>query len=83
MSVNSGAIKNPELILSAAKKYGDQCVVLSMDVKRVGGAYHVFAKGDVRTRGLNALKWAEFGQEKRSRRNRFKQHRHGRSKKWV
>ncbi len=63
VSVNSGAIKNPELILSAAKKYGDQCVVLSMDVKRVGGAYHVFAKGGREDTGLDALKWAEFGQE--------------------
>lgn len=63
VSVNSGAIKNPELILSAAKKYGDQCVVLSMDVKRVGGAYHVFAKGGREDTGLDALKWAEFGQK--------------------
>ena len=45
VSVNSGAIRNPALISEAAKKYGDQCVVLSVDVKRVDGAYHVFAKG--------------------------------------
>ena len=45
VSVNSGAIKNPQLIREAAQKYGDQCVVLSMDVKRVGGQFKIFAKG--------------------------------------
>ena len=45
VSVNSGAIKNPELITEAAHRYGDQCVVLSMDVKRVGDEYHVFKQG--------------------------------------
>ena len=62
VSVNSGAIRNPDLIHAAAQKYGDQCVVLSMDVKRVDGAYHVFAKGGREDTGLDALKWAEFGQ---------------------
>ena len=45
VSVNSGAIRRPELIEEAAKRYGDQCVVLSMDVRRVGGAFRVFARG--------------------------------------
>ena len=45
VSVNSGAIKNPDLIREAAKKYGDQCVVLSMDVKRVDGSFRLFAQG--------------------------------------
>ena len=45
VSVNSGAIANPDLIGAAAKKYGDQCVVISADIKRVNGEYHVFAKG--------------------------------------
>lgn len=45
VSVNSGAIKDPALIGEAAKKYGDQCVVLSMDVARVDGKYHLFTKG--------------------------------------
>ena len=45
VSVNSGAIKNPDLIAQAAQKYGDQCVVLSVDVKRVDGKFTVFAKG--------------------------------------
>ena len=61
VSVNSGAIKNPELIGQAAKKYGDQCVVLSMDVKRVDGKYHVFAKGGRIDTGIDALEWAKRG----------------------
>lgn len=45
VSVNSGAIKNPQLIYEAAKRYGDQCVVISADVKRVDGVFRVFSKG--------------------------------------
>ena len=63
VSVNSGAIKNPALIGEAAKRYGDQCVVLSMDVKRVGGAFHVFAKGGREDTGLDAIEWVRFGEE--------------------
>ena len=61
VSVNSGAIANPSLIGEAAKKYGDQCVVLSMDVKRVNGQFRVFAKGGREDTGLDALEWAERG----------------------
>ena len=61
VSVNSGAIRNPELIPSAAQKYGDQCVVLSMDVKRVDGRFMVFAKGGRENTGIDALEWAEKG----------------------
>ena len=60
--MNSGAIKDPGLIGRAAKKYGDQCVVLSMDVKRVDGKYHLFAKGGREDTGIDALKWAVQGQ---------------------
>ncbi|MBO4339374.1 MAG: imidazole glycerol phosphate synthase subunit HisF [Clostridiales bacterium] len=63
VSVNSGAIKNPALINQAAKKYGDQCVVLSMDVKRVDGKFTVFAKGGRENTGLDAIEWAKFGVE--------------------
>jgi cyclase len=63
VSVNSGAIRNPSLIGAAARKYGDQCVVLSMDVKRVDGSCHVFAKGGREDTGLDALDWAEFGEK--------------------
>lgn len=63
VSVNSGALRDPSLILSAAKRYGDQCVVLSMDVKRVDGSFHVFAKGGREDTGRDAIKWAVFGQE--------------------
>ncbi len=63
VSVNSGAIKNPSLISAAAKKYGNQCVVLSMDVKRVDGKFTVFAKGGRENTGIDALEWAEFGEK--------------------
>lgn len=59
VSVNSGAIKNPKLISEAARKYGDQCVVLSMDVKRVNGRFQVFTKGGRENTGIDALDWAE------------------------
>ncbi|MBE6714341.1 MAG: imidazole glycerol phosphate synthase subunit HisF [Ruminococcaceae bacterium] len=57
VSVNSGAIKNPALIYDAAKLYGDQCVVLSVDVKRVGGEFRVFAKGGREDTGMEAISW--------------------------
>lgn len=57
VSVNSGAIKNPSLVLEAAKLYGDQCVVLSVDVKRVDGSFRVFAKGGREDTGIEAISW--------------------------
>lgn len=57
VSVNSGAIRNPELISQAARKYGDQCVVLSADVKRVEGSFRVFAKGGREDTGMEAISW--------------------------
>ena len=61
VSVNSGAIKNPSLIREAAKLYGDQCVVLSVDAKRVNGSFHVFAKGGREDTGLDAIEWIKNG----------------------
>jgi len=61
VSVNSGAISNPSLISEAAKKYGDQCVVLSVDVKRVDGKFHVFAKGAREDTGMDAIDWIVNG----------------------
>ncbi len=57
VSVNSGAIKNPDLIHEAAKKYGDQCVVISADVKRVDGQFRVFAKGGREDTGMEGISW--------------------------
>ena len=57
VSVNSGAIRNPELVREAAKIYGDQCVVLSVDVKRVGDEFRVFAKGGREDTGMEAKSW--------------------------
>lgn len=61
VSVNSGALKNPELIGSAAKLYGNQCVVLSVDIKRVNGIFTVFAKGGRENTGLDAIEWIKRG----------------------
>ena len=61
VSVNSGALRDPSLIAAAAKKYGDQCVVLSVDAKRVAGQYRVFAKGGREDTGLDAIAWIKQG----------------------
>ena len=61
VSVNSGAIRNPSLIYEAAKRYGDQCVVLSADVKRVDGVFRVFAKGGRENTGMDAIEWIRRG----------------------
>ena len=57
VSVNSGAIRNPSLISEAAKLYGDQCVVISADVKRVDGVFRVFSKGGRENTGMEAIEW--------------------------
>ena len=57
VSVNSGAIRNPALVGEAARLYGDQCVVLSVDVKRVDGVFRVFAKGGRENTGMEAIEW--------------------------
>ena len=63
VSVNSGAIRDPNLIFEAAKRYGDQCVVLSADVKRVDGVFHVFARGGREDTGMEAISWIKKGVE--------------------
>lgn len=57
VSVNSGALENPDLIKQSAMRYGNQCVVISADVKRVNGEFHVFAKGGRVDTGKEALSW--------------------------
>lgn len=61
VSVNSGAIRNPNLIYEAAKRYGDQCVVLSADVKRVDGGFRVFGRGGRDDTGMDAIEWIRRG----------------------
>ncbi len=61
VSVNSGALKDPRLIFDAAKRYGSQCVVLSVDAKRVDGRFRVFAKGGREDTGLDAIEWIKQG----------------------
>ena len=61
VSVNSGAIRDPQLIYDAAQKYGSQCVVLSADIKRVDGQFRVFAKGGREDTGMEAISWIKKG----------------------
>ncbi len=61
VSVNSGALRDPSLIRRAAQRYGDQCVVLSVDAKRVEGRFRVFAKGGREDTGLDAIQWIRSG----------------------
>ena len=61
VSVNSGALRDPSLIRAAAKRYGDQCVVLSVDIKRVDGVFRVFAKGGRENTGREAIEWIRQG----------------------
>lgn len=61
VSVNSGAIKNPDLIRDAAKIYGNQCVVLSTDIKRVGGSFHLFLNGGRIDTEIDAIEWIKRG----------------------
>lgn len=63
VSVNSGAVKDPTLMERAAVRYGAQCVVLSIDIKRVDGGYHVFQKGGREDTGREAISWAVYGEE--------------------
>ena len=63
VSINSSAVNNPQLISDAAKKFGAQCVVLSIDVKRVEGKFMVFVKGGRENTGLDAIEWAKRGEE--------------------
>lgn len=63
VSVNSGAIRRPQLIEEGAKRYGIQCVVLSVDIRRVGDQWHIFAKGGREDTGLEALDWIRQGEQ--------------------
>ncbi|MBQ1483695.1 MAG: imidazole glycerol phosphate synthase subunit HisF [Firmicutes bacterium] len=64
VSVNSGAIRDPNLIDEAAKRYGDQCVVLSADIKLVDGRYTVFSKGGRENTGMEAISWLKEGESR-------------------
>lgn len=63
VSVNSGAVKNPNLIREAAEKYGNQCVVLSVDIKKVGQKYSVFIKGGRENTNIDAIEWVINGEK--------------------
>ena len=60
VSINSSAVRNPDLINESSKRFGSQCIVVAIDVKRVAdGSYHVFVKGGREDTGLDALAWAK------------------------
>ena len=59
VSINSAAISNPNLIDEAAKKFGSQCVVVALDVKKTGDSYNIFIHGGRTDTGIDAYKWAK------------------------
>jgi len=59
VSINSAAISNPNLIDEAAKKFGSQCVVVALDVKKTGNSYNIFIHGGRTDTGIDAYKWAK------------------------
>ena len=62
VSINTGAIKNPQLIGDAARKFGSKCIMLAVDVKRVGGVFHIFTSGGRVDTGLDAIEWIKQGE---------------------
>jgi imidazole glycerol phosphate synthase subunit hisF len=64
ISLNSAAIKNPNLIDEAANKFGSQCVVVAIDAKKTGDSYSVFINGGRLDTGKDALVWAKEAQER-------------------
>ena len=63
VSVNSAAVKNPELITEAALKFGNQCVVLSIDAKRTADSWEVYVNGGRTPTGIDAVEWAIRGEK--------------------
>ena len=63
VSINSSAVRNPELISEGAKLFGSQCIVVAIDAKRVDGAFHVVVNGGRIDTGLDALEWASRAQQ--------------------
>ena len=60
VSINSSAVVNPDFIDQGAKRFGSQCIVVAIDVKKVAdGSYHVFVKGGREDTGLDAIAWAK------------------------
>jgi cyclase len=59
VSVNSAAIKRPELIDEGAKRFGSQCIVVAIDVKKTGDKYHVYLNGGRVDTGIDALEWVK------------------------
>ncbi|NMA06281.1 MAG: imidazole glycerol phosphate synthase subunit HisF [Ruminococcaceae bacterium] len=63
VSINSAVISNPKIIGQAAKVFGSQRIVFSMDVKKIGDNYRVYSKGGSEDTGIDAIEWAKFGEQ--------------------
>uniref|UniRef100_A0A7C5V3Z9 Imidazole glycerol phosphate synthase subunit HisF n=1 Tax=Caldicellulosiruptor owensensis TaxID=55205 RepID=A0A7C5V3Z9_9FIRM len=59
VSINSAAVKNPDLVNEAAKVFGSQCIVVAIDAKRHNDGFHVYINGGRVDTGLDAVKWAK------------------------
>ena len=59
ISINTAAVKNPQLVESAAKKFGSQCVVVALDARRTNNSYEIFTHGGRTQTGIDALDWAK------------------------
>lgn len=59
ISINSSAVTTPELIRQGAEKFGNQCIVVAIDAKRVEDSWHVFVTGGRKDTGLDVIEWAK------------------------
>ena len=59
ISINTSAVKNPELIYEGAKRFGSQCIVVAIDAKRKGDSWEVYIHGGRTPTGLDAIEWAK------------------------
>jgi len=59
VSINSAAVKNPDFIEEASKRFGSQCIVVAIDAKRVGDSWNIFLRGGRDDAGIDAVDWAK------------------------
>ena len=64
VSINSAALKRPDLIDEGAKRFGSQCIVVAIDVKKTGDRYHVYLNGGRVDTGIDAVAWAKEAVER-------------------
>ena len=64
VSINSAALKNPKLLNDASNRFGSQCIVLAVDVKRTGSSWNVFSHGGSRSLDINAIEWIKEAEDR-------------------